>query len=414
MTGPQDSTGSPPKATGPRGAGRSGPPTPIARRSAPGWRDYLKDPRTAVLLFLTSALVLGGGRKALLAIRARRVVAAISGANPDVLDVEAAAEQGRAGLIELFRLLGTAASPEVRAASGRALARLWHLDELIAEEEKAIVRRGYAADWRARRTYPRALAVPIAITVDFGVPFLRWNRGEVAPDNLHWSYRVLGTERAGLEAWSEPRSGSPSASFAIIPDDFATLGPHRLTLQTRVKTVGLTDSWELELPHLPFTFEFDPHLGVDALLTLPDDTRAAQFAAAVRLETSMGADQGTSRLVALTTDLVLRDPPTLTIQSPLPCDLAHRLTLEIEGIPGSFEAGSVVVVAADLAATEPLAIPIGPIEGFPPGALDRPGTHRLRAVLTADPNLGWVNPSIRSIWPGAITTDWVETRIIRR
>ena len=59
----------------------------------------------------------------------------------------------------------------------------------------------------------------------------------------------------------------------MIPADFETDGPHRLVLQARVRTVGLTDSWELELPHIPFSFEFDPRLAVDALFALPDDAR---------------------------------------------------------------------------------------------------------------------------------------------
>ena len=412
MTGPQAETPGPPRAPAPRtNAARSPSPAPASpNRARPGWADYLRDPRSAVLSFLATALVLGGGRKALQALRARRIMAAIAGSDPAVADVEAAADHGRTALIDLFRLLGTAGRPEVRAAAGRTLARLWRADELIAEEEKAIVRRGFEATWRARRKYPRDLAVPIPMGVDFGVPFLVGGQRTVGPDHLAWSYRLLGTERAGLEEWAEAPAGKPSAAFAIFPGDFATLGPHRLVLQAKVRTVGLTDAWEFDLPHLPFLFEFDPHLTVAALLTLPDAARADRFAAAVRL----GAPAEAAPPLGLTADLVLRDPPSVLVHPPLPCDLAHRLAVEVEGVAGSFAAGSVVAVAADLAGDRPAAFPLGPIEGFPLDAIDRPGPRRVRAILTADANLGWADPAVRSVWPTPIATDWVDVRVIRR
>jgi len=409
MTRPQDPDATTPRPTAPKAVARAvTPQAPSGKRVAPGWSAYLADPRTAVLVFLASALILGGGRKGLEAIRARRVVAAIGGSNPDVLDVEAAADHGRAGLIDLFRLLGTADRPEVRDAAGRSLARLWRADELIAEEEKAVVRRGFTADWKARRRYPRNLSTPIPITVDFGVPFLNEANRGVGPEHLAWSYRILGTERARLEDWTEPKPGAASATFAIIPDDFTTLGPHRLALHARVKTVGLTDTWEIDLPHLPFSFEFDPILSVDALLTLPDDARAATFARAVRLR-SPDETEAANPPLDLGAEMVLRDPPVLTFAAPLPCDLAHRLAIEFEGIAGTWPAGTVIALANSPTESRP----IGPIPTFPPGAIDRPGPRRIRAILAADANLAWTVPEIRSVWPGTITTDWVDVRIIR-
>ena len=415
MRQPQDSPGRDPGVgLAPRAVGRSAPIPGLGEKGRPasGWSAYLRDPRTAVLAFLVGAFVIGGGRKALQAIRARRQVAALGGSNPAVADVEAAADHGRACLVDLFRLLGTADRPEVRAAAGRALARLWRADELIAEEEKAVVRRGYAAEWHSRRTYPRGLRVPITIRVDFGVAFLQSDGRGVGPNNLAWSHRMTGTERAQLEEWTEPTVGVTSATFCIYPDDFAANGPHRLSLQTRVKTVGLTDAWDLELPHLACSFEFDPHLAVPALLTQADDARAARLAASVRLEPS-AEDRPTTPLL-LTADLLLRDPPAVTIHPPLPCDLAHRLTVEFEGIAGTWDAGTVVAVAAEMPGGGIVHFPLGPIIGLPPETLDRPGPCRLRAILTADPSLGWINPAIRSVWPDPITTDWLDARIIRR
>jgi hypothetical protein len=384
------------------------------------WRTaaWLADPRTAVLAFLASALLFGGGRKVLQGIRARRAVAALVEPDPSTEEVEAAAEHGRAGLIELFRLLGTAEKPEVRDAAGRALATLWAGDDLIAEEEKALVRRGFVVSWKARRRYPRGIRVPIPIEASFGVPFLVEGGPGVGPSNLAWSHRVLGTERAGLEAPTPWREGPGRASFEVEPSDFPTLGPHRLALAARVRSQGLTDSWEIELPQMPFSFEFDPILTVEALLTSADDARGAAFGHSIRLEPPGGIEPGSgTRYLDLNAELVLRDPPDLVVDTPLPCDLAHRLSVEIEGVPGLFPAGSVVVSGQgqeDSGRFEARRFPLKTIAGLPSDAIDRPGERRIRAVLTADPDLGWADPDVRSLWPGTLATDWAAVRVIRR
>ncbi len=396
-----------------RASGPTNEPRPQGRRAdrpGPGWSAWLADPRTAVLAFLASALIFGGGRKALQGLRTRRVLAALEGPDPSPAEVAEAAEHGRAGLVDLFRLLGTAPKAEVRDASGLALARLWRLDEMIAEEEKALVRRGFAVDWRARRRYPRGLRVPIPIGVAYGVPFLVDGPREVGPSHLEWSHRIIGAERAGLERFTPWQAGPASATFAVDPGDFATNGPHRLALHAKVRTVGLTGTWEIELPQIPFSFEFDPGLAVDALLTLPDEARGRQFARSVRLEPLPGPGEGPVYL-DLTADLVLRDPPALVVEGPLPCDLAHSLAVEFEGIPGRFPAGPVVLTGNFEGRR---LVPIGPFAGLPAGTIDRPGEVRLRLHLAADPDLGWADPDIRSIWPEPLTTDWAPARVVRR
>jgi len=396
---------------------RPGPPRrPGGERPGPGWAAYLGDPRTAVLVFLASALLVGGGRRVLRGARARRAVAALEGPSPSIGEIEAVADFGREGLIELFRLLGTATTAGARDAAGRALATLWAKDELIAEEEKALVRRGFAVDWRARRRYPKGLRGPIPIKVDYGVPFLVEGGPGVSPANLEWSHRVMGSERAAMEEFSPWTAGRGSASFAIEPVDFPANGPHRLVLHAKARAVGLTESWEFDLPHMAFSFEFDPILAVDALLTLPDDARAAAFASLVGLDRPEAGGEG-PRPLDLGADLVLRDPPGLSVVTPLPCDLAHSVAIEFEGIPGLYPAGSIVLPGqgeASAGGRSTRRSPIGPIRGLSPDAIDRPGEIRLRAVLTADPDLGWADPDVRSIWPGTLTTGWVAGRVIRR
>ena len=381
------------------------------KRPTSGWGAWLADPRTAVLGFLASALLFGGGRKLWLGVRARRAVAAL--AMPDVRpeEVEAAAEHGREGLIELFRLLGTAEKTEVRDAAGRGLATLWAGDDLIVEEEKALVRRGFTAAWKARRRYPRGLRRPIRVEVAYGVPFLVDGGRGVGPSSLEWSHRILGAGRAGLEVPSPWVAGPGLAKFEVEPADFETLGPHRIALAAKVRVVGLTDQWEIELPHLPFSFEFDPILTVEALLTTEDGPRAQVMARSIALAPPTDADTPASPPIGLTPDLVLRDPPALVVSPPLPCDLAHRLAVEFEGVPGHYEAGSVVALADGPSVRATLA---GPIVGLPADAITRPGDHRIRYVLTVDPELAWAEPDHRAVWPGTLTTDWASVRVMRR
>jgi hypothetical protein len=399
--------------------GQAQGPRPRRRRaegSGPGWGSWLADPRSAVLLVLAATLVLGGGRKWLQALRARRAVGRLGEPDPTPEAIREAAGHGRAALMDLFRILGTAPDPARRDVAGGALATLWARDHLIAEEEKAVVRRGYAVTWRARRRYPRGLRVPIPVEVSYGVGFLREEGDGIRPTNLEWSHRITGAERKALETFSPWRAGPGRMAFALEPGDFPTDGPHRLVLQARVRPRGLTSSWELDLPHIPFSFEFDPLLNRDALLTLADAARGEALAGAVRLEPSRPA-QGESHYLDVGEEFALRDPPELVIATPLPCDLAHLVAVELEGISGRFAAGAVVLSGQGAPAPEPPALrrfALGPIIGLPADALDRPGERRLRAVLTADADRGWADPEIRSIWPGTITTDWTAVRVVRR
>src|SRR5262249_44183013 len=132
---------------------------PRRRRSvAPvhrGWDAWLGEPRNVVLLVLGAVLVIGGGRRLFQAWRARAGVGRLDEGDVTTDAIEAAAEHGRAGLMGLFHLLGSARSEAQRQSAGYALSVLWARDELIAEEEKALVRRGFDVRWRARMRYPR-------------------------------------------------------------------------------------------------------------------------------------------------------------------------------------------------------------------------------------------------------------------
>jgi hypothetical protein len=385
------------------------------RRAARGWLHRLFDPQSAVLVFLALLLLLGGGRRWYLSLRARRAAGRLGMSDVTPQEIEEMAGYGREGLIDLFRLLGTAPAPECRVAAGKALAKLWKDDQLIPEEEKAIVSRGLVVSWKARRRYPRSLRAPIRIEATRSLPFLGDFPGTVSAANLEWSHRIAGSRRVSLESFSPWNASAVPVRFEIEPADFPTDGPHRLVLHLRVRTTGLTSTWELDLPQIPLSFDFDPFLEVDSLLATPDSTRAELFAKQARLAES--SDEGEPRYLDLSNSLTIRNPPALVVETPLPSDLAHAIYLEFEGAPGRFPAGSLVLAgqaAARAESNQRRSFPITLSPGVLIAAVDRPGSHRLRLVLEAAPELGWADPDVRSIWPGSIVTDWAPIEVLRR
>ena len=384
-------------------------------------RRWLSEPKTAVWFALAAAVLIGGGRKLSAWWQARKAVLRLGEANVTSEEIEAAAEHGRAGVYELLRIFSSSPSEPARMAAGRGLARLWLLDQLVAEEEKAVVRRGYTVTWSARRRYPRALRGEIPITVAYDVPFLEKGGRRVGPSNLEWSHRVLGARRAAIEEFSPWATGPGRVAFTIFPGDFETNGPHRLVLQVRIRTAGLTDSWELEPPHEPFSFEFDPILRLDAILTLADAMRDEAVARAIRLEPDAGAGGGeTVTYLSLGDEWTLRNPPRLAVALPLPCDLAHAISIELEGIAERFNAGNLLISGQGLPRQQSSPgealirhFPLGPVVPLPRGLIERPGPRRMRIWLEAALDSGWADPGIRSIWPGQMQTDWVEVEVVR-
>jgi len=387
-----------------------------ASTASHAWSRWLGEPRNAVFLVLASALLLGGGRKLLHAWRARRAVGHLNEEGYTETQILETTQYGRAGLMDLFRILGTAETESLRNAAGRAISVLWAHDELVKEEEIALIRRGFQVTWKARRRYPRSLDAPLPIQVSYGVPFLREGEG-IGPENLEWSHRILGAQRAALESFSPWQAGPAHHNFTLIPADFETNGPHKLVLQARVRTTGLTDSWELELPHMPFQFEFDPRLAPEALFALPDDARAQTITQAVTLVPVASDESDPARYLPLNEELALRNPPLISVASPLPCDLAHQVEVEFEGLPGSFPTGSLIVSGDNAPGPEVSTrhtTELSTFDTFPLQVIERPGNQRMRLVLKANPHLGWAEPHIRSVWPGTIETGWVDVRVVRR
>ena len=87
----------------------------------------------------------------------------------------------------------------------------------MAEEEQAIVRRGYTVTWNARGATRAALRAEIPITVTYEVPFLEDGGRRVGPANLEWSHRVLGARRAAIEEFSPWVAGRGRVAFRFSP-----------------------------------------------------------------------------------------------------------------------------------------------------------------------------------------------------
>ncbi len=370
---------------------------------------WIAQPSGSVFLVLVLAIVVGGGLQGMRLLRSRRSVERISGDSPELEAIQEAATCGRAGLVDLFRLLEHPTSPEIRNAAGRALCRLWKADELVAEEEVAILVRGRNVIWKARRKYPRSMNTPITITVDFGPSFLEDSEDSIRPENLLWSYRIAGTGQVSTEQYSPWQSGATRAMIGVDPRHFPSNGPHRLVLHVRAKTHKLTSEWEKELPQVPFTFEFDSNLQMVSLLSTADDARRQVFRHSLSLVMpSTGADTPSFR--PITAAFAIGGPLQIVGQGELPCDLAHRVEVEIEGLSGRISSSLIVATSGAGFPTQELRISsLETSEEMP----DNPSRARIRAILTPDLGLAWSSPDTRSVWPEPIETAWIEVPLYR-
>ncbi len=112
-------------------------------------RTWIGEPKSAVWMVLAAVILIGGTRRLHWAWRARKAVARLGDADATLEQIEEVAEFGRAGAWELLRIFSSAESEPRRLAAGRTLARLWRDDQLVAEEEQAVLRRGYSVTWKA-------------------------------------------------------------------------------------------------------------------------------------------------------------------------------------------------------------------------------------------------------------------------
>ena len=170
-------------------------------------RRWLSEPKTAVWFALAAAVLIGGGRKLSAWWQARKAVFVLARPTSLPEEIEAVAEHGRAGVYELLRIFSSSPSEPARLAAGRALARLWLLDQLVAEEEKAVVRRGYTVTWSAPAPLPAcACAARFRSRSLTRCPFSR--RGAAVSDRRTWNGRTACWARGERPSRSS-RRGPP-------------------------------------------------------------------------------------------------------------------------------------------------------------------------------------------------------------
>ena len=286
------------------------------------------------------ALFIGGGRKLLLAWRARKAIARLGEPNVTAEEIEAVAEHGRAGVGSSYESSARPTrtrndrppvAPGAALASGPARRRGRESDRPS----------GVPRDLARPTPLPSRLRAEVPIVVTYEVPFLNDDGRHVGPANLEWSHRVTGPA-AALDEFSPWTAGNGRVACSIFPGDFETNGPHRLVLQTRVRTAGLTDSWAIDLPQVPFNFEFDPILRLDAILTLADATRTSRSHGPSG-SSRLSPPTASPRHLPLGGEWTMRNPPRVAVATPLAADLAHAISIEFEGLSGRFPAGRLIL-----------------------------------------------------------------------
>ena len=304
---------------------------------------WLREPKVAVWAILAIAVLLGGGRKLLLAWRARK--AAIRLEEPKR---HPPGDRSRRGA-RPCRCLRAVADLQLNRVRTPATGRRKSTGPTLAARPSR--GRGRASRRPSRIHGDLERPPPLSSCAANRDPDHRDLRGSVSgrrrpprrTGQPGMVVRVLGARRAALETFSPWTAGRGQFTFNIVPGDFETNGPHRLVLETRVRTAaGLTDSWEITLPHIPFNFEFDPILQLDAILTLPDAVRDEAVAGPSGWCPGPGdGDQPT--YLALGEEWALRNPPRLEVATPLACDLAHAVAIEFEGSDEWFPAGRLIL-----------------------------------------------------------------------
>ena len=95
----------------------------------------------------------------------------------------------------------------------------------------------------------------------------------------------------------------------------------------------------------------------------------------------------------------MRNPPRIAVALPLPCDLAHAISIELEGIAERFSGGFLLVSGQGLPRqhstkdnTVSRRFELGPVVPLARGLIERPGPRRMRIWLEAALDSGWADP----------------------
>ena len=375
-------------------------------------------PEDAVLFVLASVVLIGGGRRLMLASRARRAVDRLGDPDVSADEVLAASGHGRADLMELFRLLTEgrddddpprrrpgpgdhlgARRPDPRGGTGRR-----HAGVSTSDGGPAAAIRG-----RCRRRSRSRSATACRSSTD--------PSDGICPDDLEWSHRIAGAERASLEQASPWTAG---ARPGLVRDRPRRL-PHERAPPARPQGEGPD--------------------GGDADLSLGNRAAARPLHVRVRPPPLPRCPLHPPRRHPRRGDRLGRPArPALGARGgpPFPRPARRRSSSETrrssrsafrcratwrtgsrsrsKAFPSRFPAGTVVVADRPDAATasDVIEIPIGPVAGFAHGLPIGPAiTGSGRSSLPTRTSAGPTRTSAPSGLVGS-TTDWFAVRAIRR
>lgn len=408
---------------------RSGanPSTPVRRPtqnrdSSPG--EQMKDPRRWMFLAVVAFLLIGGGRKWHRSWQGRKLANRIADGLASSDEILLSSRYGRIAVPDLFHLLSSTETEQTKKnAALRALISLWREDELIIEEEKAIIIRSFEVQWKHRRKYPRDMTGSFTIHASFGLPQLIDNElTSWLEKHLQWSSRITGSRRATDQQWKTSDAFRPKIQCDINPEDFPENSVHRIGLYVRLKTRDLSSNWELELPATNSSFEWDEYLQTDALKAPFSDEEANQLNNALQWVPIAGSDQValTMNHVKISPEFAVANPPLCMVQRPLPRDLAHQIYLEIQGVSRMIPVGEWVVALrnSDSVLNPEAEVTCPPWEISPEDLLSdseisRAGNHMIRLILEPVTHRGWANPDVRSVYSGRIEMPWINVELVR-
>lgn len=400
------------------------PSTPVKR---PGQRSGLKtqnpmaDPRRWMFIAIVAFLVIGGGRKWLKSVHGRRISDKIADGTASPEEIRSSFQFGRIVVADLLQVLTEGKTPEIRNSAFESLVQLWKADELISEEEKAIVTRSVQIEWHQRRKYPRALTGSFQISARLGFPDTADQTvNQWLQSHLQFSRRLTGSRRAAYEVWQAVPHHSADVQAELHAGDFPEDQVHRIALFVKVKTDDLTSSWELELPAFPTSFEWDRHLNLNALAGPAIDSEMATIQNAFNWRTNqISNSQENPRIVPISDSFAIRNPPDLYVELPMPRDLSHQAFIEIKGCESLIPAGSWIMATRnkiDPSANSEIKCQnwsIAPDSIVADDKIGHGGKFELRVVLEPSPERGWSDPEIRSVYPNQIKTAWTEIEIVR-
>lgn len=397
------------------------PSTPVRK---PGQRREIQpqspigDPRRWVFIAVVAFLLLGGARKWLAASRGRKMADRIADGHASLDEIRQAARHGRTVLPDLLATLADGKSEDLKSAALQSLVELWRADELIAEEEKAIITRAFQIIWKQRRKYPRDYDGKFQIHALMCLPKIHdescrnW-----LSQHLRWETRVTGTRKATDDQWRVIPHSEMQLQIHIESRDFPEDCVHRVMFFTRVSTNELTSNWTLDLPGQATTFEWDQHLKSGALKADFDEKEATIMQEALAWERNAEPDTMQPQLVAISSGFAIHRPPLAILTVPLPRDIAHEAVLEIEEVSSNIKLKSYVIASRGSVTTPHKQRKVIPLEIaglIDDSAISRAGKYRARINLQPKSEMGWADPEIRSVWPGPLASPWVEIEIVRR